>query len=113
MKTLKSINNGEDMIDSRDVIARIEYLEEMQADALTAANEQIETIEKAEAQLGDWCLAHNILEILVSEELTKKQAQIADMKDEILSDGDDGFYSDDFGTDEAYELKALKSLADD
>jgi multidrug efflux pump subunit AcrA (membrane-fusion protein) len=113
MKNTKEIHNGMDMIDSRDVVARIEYLEELQEEAREAAEEKIEEIEKAEAQLTDWLKGMPVNKILTSEELTKKQVQIADMKDSILSDGDDGFYSDDFGESEATELKALKALADE
>jgi hypothetical protein len=108
----KKINNGMDVIDSRDVIARIEELEALQEEAKDAASEQIEAIEVEEAKLTDWLKDKNVFEILTSEELTKKLAQISDMKDAILSDDEGNPLSDDFGTDEAYELQALKSLAD-
>ena len=114
MKTAhKEIHNGMDTIDSRDIIARIEYLEELQEEANDAATEMIGDIETAEEEMDEWVREHNLLDILLSEELDKKQAQIEDMKENILSDEAGHPLSDDFGMDEATELKALKSLADE
>lgn len=50
-----SINNTQDIIDSRDVIARIEELEEEKTDLEQARDEAVdEDIEGAETALADW-----------------------------------------------------------
>lgn len=101
------ISNSDDIIDSRDVIKRIEELESLRDDAETDATKQEERDD----------LAEQIANATTDEEkgrLLDEISGLGEIPEKVWShDGKREFYaSDSFGEDEEEELYKLKELAE-
>jgi len=91
---------GDDIIDSRDVIARIEYLQGLQEEAQSKASEVKEEIESLEAE----------------EDLSEEDdTHLAELRESLWTYGDSQEYGEtaDWTEEEAAELKELLSLQDE
>lgn len=92
MRTKRDISNSQDIIDSRDIIARITELEEMQDDAKADAERILETRGEAEKESTE------------QDEIYGK---------ETAQDGTEYYTSVDFGEEEYEELKTLLALQEE
>jgi len=102
--TRTEVSNMQDVIDSRDVIARIEELQGFRDDAKTTAEEKQARIAELDAQ---------------AERTEPEQDEVDDLRDWITEntstdkEGNAVFYSVDFSEEEAAELAALESLQEE
>lgn len=98
-----TISNTDDVIDSRDVIARIEELESGRESLVEAISEAKEAAEQAETEFND-AGAETQEEDDASASLSETNQAVFDAEKE-LTDWDNSY--------DAEELKSLKSLANE
>lgn len=101
---LDSISNTADVIDSRDVIARIDYLTDLRDSAKDAAEE----------------LKQQIKELEDTADRTEEQdEELSDLRDQLTActetteKGQEFYTSDEYTEEEHRELTALEELADE
>ena len=90
---MANISNSEDVIDSRDVIARIEELESERQDLVDEVDSAVQTVADASDDTS-----------ALSEEEVEEAQEVLDKANDALSDWDD---------DNGEELTALKALAEE
>lgn len=118
----KEISNSDDVIDSRDIIARIEELADKESaitDAKDALAEAIEADAERRAEIQEQIDALNAIseDEQTNEDVAKLielEASIEDESDEV-TEARESLESaeNDFDEDECEELKQLRSLAED
>ena len=109
MRTNVEVNNEMDVIDSRDVIARIEELEDLRDSAEMDAKSQNEELDELERELAGAETEED------KEAIQEKIDDHPGRATKVFSnDGKREYYaSDDFGEDEEEELHILLDLQDE
>lgn len=120
MKT-EEITNSQDVIDSRDVIARIEELEEKEA-AIASAKEALTDAEEAETERKQQAEDEFDAIEKSADPLTEDEQERFDSLSDALDSESDELTAareavteaeDDFDSDERDELKQLRELAEE